>query len=134
MKLDRRINERKIRLLNSECRYEGTIYRNWRTPEELYVSIWFWGAGFSGGLTGEEKEMLRGWNERWAAFVRGEDTGWGPVEARGMRRWRADGGTDVWEDDRYEAGPVIWELVTWRSQRAATPQKEPYSAVVSFFI
>ncbi|KAK6440775.1 hypothetical protein LTR95_002999 [Oleoguttula sp. CCFEE 5521] len=73
-------------------------------------SIWFWGA-CGDGLTAGEKDMLKDWNEQFAAFVKGDDVQWGPSDPKQMRRLRADGKTDVWEDDRWEQGLEVWDLL-----------------------
>jgi len=75
------------------------------------VPIWLWGSDFPGGLTEQEKIWLRGWNEEFAAFVAGEKVNWGTTGPRQMRRWRADGITDIWEDDRWERGLEMWDLI-----------------------
>ncbi|KAF5672322.1 triacylglycerol lipase V [Fusarium heterosporum] len=74
------------------------------------VPIWFWGANFSGGLTEQEKAWLKGWNQGFASFVKGEKVEWGPKQPKEMRWWRSDGETDVWTDDRWEEGLKIWNL------------------------
>ncbi|EFQ35742.1 carboxylesterase [Colletotrichum graminicola] len=75
------------------------------------VPIWFWGANFSGGLTDQEKSWLGGWNLGFAAFVKGDGVIWGPKQHKEMRRWRSDGETDVWTDDKWQMGLEIWDLL-----------------------
>lgn len=206
----RQMKERRIKLLNGECKDEHTVYRNWRTPDNSYdavygrlcaeypesvasklmvhycgsskdlpsgfadwqvlfghmyadmqvhglergfhkalckgglvpgtdllryrferrldcieeafpasmgvthssdVPIWFWGAANFSGLLQKEKDLLKGWNEGFMAFVNGEEVAWGPSTATQVRRWRADGETDVWEDEMWKAGQDLWALV-----------------------
>jgi carboxylesterase type B len=86
-------------------------------PKELGVThtsdlpIWLWGSDFPGGLTDQEKEWLKGWNENLAAFVNGGKVDWGPTKRNEARRWREDGQTDVWEDTRWEEGLEFWSVV-----------------------
>jgi len=54
---------------------------------------------------------LQGWNKGFAAFVRGDAVEWGPTNPNEMRRWRSDGGTDVWEDELWEEGLEMWDIV-----------------------
>lgn len=87
-----------------------------KIPSELGVThltdipIWLWGCGYEGGLTSQEKEWLRGWNECFAAFVNGDAVSWGPAKPKEVRRWRSDGETDIWEDSLWE-GVAFWRLV-----------------------
>nr|AMB48855.1 carboxylesterase [Fusarium camptoceras] len=74
------------------------------------VPIWFWGAN-SSGLTKEEKTWLEGWNKGFASFVKGEETAWGPNHYKEMRRWRSDGETDVWIDNKWEEGLDLWNVL-----------------------
>ncbi|KAH7325542.1 carboxylesterase [Stachybotrys elegans] len=75
------------------------------------VPIWFWGANFSGGLTDQEKALLRGWNQGFASFIKGDKVEWGPKQPKEVRRWRSDGETDIWTDDEWEKGLEIWDLL-----------------------
>ncbi|KAH8742778.1 carboxylesterase [Diaporthe sp. PMI_573] len=75
------------------------------------VPIWFWGANFSGGLTDQEKTLLEGWNQGFASFIKGDKVTWGPKQPEEMRRWRGDGETDVWIDDKWEQSLKIWDLL-----------------------
>jgi hypothetical protein len=83
----------------------------WGVTHSSDVPIWFWGANFSGGLTLQEKTWLQGWNQGFASFINGDKVEWGPKHPRDMRRWRGDGETDVWTDDRWEEGLKFWELL-----------------------
>lgn len=80
-------------------------------------AIWLWGA-VGEGLTDAEKGMLKDWNEQFAAFVRGEVVLWGTKRPKDMRRLRADGVTDVWEDDRWEQGVEVWGLLNGGTGKA----------------
>ena len=88
------------------------------------LPLWFWGSDFPGGLTEEEKKWLRGWNETFAAFVKGERVDWGLTRPSEARRWKENGETDVWEDDRWEEGLELWSIVHPKSRRDARLQKE----------
>ena len=90
---------------------DETVPIEWGVTHSTDVPIWFWGADFSQGMTEQEKEWLKGWNEGFAAFVRGDEVEWGPSKPKEMKRWRSDGGTDVWEDDRWEQGLELWNIV-----------------------
>lgn len=93
-----------------EC-VDDTMPADWGVTHASDIPVWLWGFDSARGLTDEEKGWLRGWNEGFAAFVRGDMVEWGPTEAREMRRWRSDGETDVWEDDRWEEGLKVWAAV-----------------------
>ncbi|KAL7911412.1 carboxylesterase [Trichoderma velutinum] len=90
---------------------DETVPVEWGVTHTTDIPIWFWGTDYSQGMTNQEKEWLKGWNEEFAAFVRGDRVGWGPSEPKHMRRWRNDGATDVWEDDRWEQGLEVWNIV-----------------------
>ncbi|KAJ6201945.1 carboxylesterase [Bipolaris maydis] len=75
------------------------------------IPIWLWGYDFPDGLTDQEKVWLRGWNQQFAAFVKGEDIEWGCTKSNEARRWREDGGTDTWKDSRWEEGLALWKVV-----------------------
>jgi hypothetical protein len=83
----------------------------WGVTHASDIPIWLWGFDSARGLTDQEKGCLRGWNEEFAAFVRGEVVEWGPTRPKEMRRWRSDGMTDVWEDELWEQGLEMWDLV-----------------------
>ncbi|CAK3761066.1 esterase lipase [Lecanosticta acicola] len=96
---------------------------NWRTegsklflPPEWGVThatdhdIWWYGI-HGDGLTDEEKTILRPWNEKFAAFVHGQDPRWGTTDVREMLRLREDGTTDIWTDDRFDEGLEVWDTV-----------------------
>lgn len=83
------------------------------------LPLWFWGSDFPGGLTEEEKKWLRGWNETCAACVKGERVNWGLTRPSEARRWKENGKTDVWEDDRWEEGLELWSIVHPKSRRDA---------------
>jgi carboxylesterase type B len=93
-----------------EC-VSGTFPLELGVTHSSDVPIWFWGANFSSGLTDEEKVLLEGWNQGFASFIRGDEVEWGPKQPKEMRRWRCDGETDVWTDDRWEQGLKIWDLL-----------------------
>ncbi|GKU07709.1 triacylglycerol lipase v precursor [Fusarium langsethiae] len=75
------------------------------------IPIWLWGAGYEGGLSDQEKEWLKGWNEGLAQFVNGDEVNWGTAKVNEVRRWRNDGETDVVEDELWEDGIAFWKLV-----------------------
>lgn len=97
---------------------EETIPSDWGVTHLTDVPIWLWGAGFAGGLTKQEKEWLKGWNEGFAAFVNGDPVSWGPTKPNEVRRWRSDGGTDVWEDPLWEEGIAFWRIANSGSAEA----------------
>ena len=83
----------------------------WGVTHATDMAIWFWGQGRT--LTDEEKEILRPWNNAFAAFVRGDDdVEWGTATVKEMRRLDADGTTSVWQDDKWEEGIEVWRLLT----------------------
>lgn len=84
---------------------------SWGVTHATDMAIWFWGLDCVGGLTEKEKRVLKPWNEKFAAFVRGDVVEWGTRHAREMLRLRADGTTDVWADDRWDEGLEVWEEV-----------------------
>ena len=55
--------------------------REWGVTHGTDVPIWFWGTSFLGGLSDDEKSLLKGWNEAFAAYVCGESVEWGRKEA-----------------------------------------------------
>jgi hypothetical protein len=75
-----------------------TVSAEWEVKYSTDVPIWFW------GMTDEEQKWLAGWNDGSTAFVKSEAVNWGPNKPFEMRRWRSDGGTDMWADDRWEEG------------------------------
>ena len=83
----------------------------WGVTHSSDVPIWFWGANFPGGLTVQEKAWLKGWNQGFATFIEGDKVEWGPSQPREMRRWRSDGETDVWTDDKWEQGLEVWNVL-----------------------
>jgi carboxylesterase type B len=90
---------------------DETIPLEWGVTHSSDVPIWFWGSNFSGGLTTREKNWLKGWNQGFASFVKGDVVEWGPKHPKEMRRWRNDGETDVWTDDKWEEGLKVWDLL-----------------------
>ena len=84
----------------------------WGVTHASDMAIWFWGEGKGEGLTDGEKEVLKPWNDAFAAFVHGDDVKWGTSDVKEMRRLNEDGTTDVWMDDRWEEGVQVWKLVT----------------------
>ncbi|KAI5270048.1 carboxylesterase [Aureobasidium subglaciale] len=93
-----------------EC-VDTTIPVEWGVTHSSDVPIWLWGSDFPGGLTDQERVWLRSWNEEFAAFVSGAQVNWGTTKPKELRRWRSDGETDVWVDDRWEAGLEVWNVV-----------------------
>ncbi|KAH9835964.1 putative esterase/lipase [Teratosphaeria destructans] len=83
---------------------------SWGVTHSTDMEIWFWGQGKQ--LQDEEKEVLRPWNEAFARFVHGEDLDWGTRTVTDMKRLDANGNTDVWEDDRWQQGVDVWDLLT----------------------
>jgi hypothetical protein len=71
-------------------------------------------------MTDQEKKWLSGWNEGFAAFVNGDFVNWGPTKPKEMRRWRTDGETDVWEDELWEQGLEVWDLVNGDSGKVSS--------------
>lgn len=101
---------------------EERIPPEWGVTHLTDIPIWLWGSDYAGGLTKQEREWLKGWNEGFAAFVAGDTvSGWGPTKPDEARRWRSDGGTDVWEDSLWQEGIAFWRLVNSGSAEADTP-------------
>ncbi|CAD0111447.1 unnamed protein product [Aureobasidium uvarum] len=90
---------------------DATIPIEWGVTHSSDVPIWLWGSDFAGGMTEQEKRWLNSWNQGFAAFVSGAEVHWGPTAPEQMRRWRSDGETDIWEDDGWDKGLEMWELV-----------------------
>lgn len=84
---------------------------SWGVTHATDMAIWFYGLDCSNGLTEEERQLLKPWNEAFAAFVRGDEVKWGTRHAKQMLRLRADGVTDVWTDDRWDEGLEVWNEV-----------------------
>ena len=88
------------------------------------LAIWFWGLDFGPGLADSDKPVAKPWNNGFAAFVAGERVLWGldnAADERQVRRLRSDGQTDVWEDELWEEGCRVWDLVNeereeWRHE------------------
>ena len=93
-----------------EC-VDATLPTEWGVTHSSDMPIWFWGQDFPGGMSKQEKSWLKDWNQGWAAFVEGKEVEWGTKKHKEMRRWRSDGATDIWEDDRWERGLEIWRAV-----------------------
>ena len=83
----------------------------WEVTHATDMGIWFHGLDYGDGLTDQEKQLLKSWNEGFAAFVKGEDARWGTANVKDMKRLRSDGDTDVWQDDRWDAGLEVWDIV-----------------------
>ncbi|GIZ42228.1 hypothetical protein CKM354_000550400 [Cercospora kikuchii] len=83
----------------------------WGVTHATDMSIWFWGLEYGDGITDEEKQLLKPWNEAFAAFVKGVEVPWGTTTVKEMLRLRDDGKTDIWTDDRWEEGLQIWDAV-----------------------
>ncbi|CZT22357.1 related to triacylglycerol lipase V precursor [Ramularia collo-cygni] len=84
---------------------------SWGVTHATDMAIWLFGLDCDGGLTDDERRILRPWNEAFAAFVRGDEVNWGTNHVKQMRRLRADGVTDIWVDDRWEEGLEVWSEV-----------------------
>lgn len=83
----------------------------WGVTHATDMTIWFWGLEYGGGLTDEEKTVLRPWNQAFADFVKGDKVKWGTTKVKEMLRLREDGETDIWVDDRWEEGINVWDAV-----------------------
>jgi len=90
---------------------DATLPPEWGVTHSSDVPIWLWGSDFPGGLTDEEMVWLGDWNEQFARFVSGEEANWGTKSPKDVRRWKSDGETDIWEDDMWEQGVEVWNLV-----------------------
>ena len=82
----------------------------WGVTHSTDMAIWFWGLDYGDGLTDDEKRLLKPWNEAFAAFVKGDEPGWGTNGVKEMKRLRSDGKTDVWVDTHWELNLPIWDL------------------------
>ena len=90
---------------------DATLPLEWGVTHSSDVPIWLWGSDFPGGLTEEEKLWLEDWNGHFAAFVKGKEVNWGTQKPTEVKRWRSDGKTDIWEDDLWEQGNQVWNIV-----------------------
>jgi carboxylesterase type B len=90
---------------------DATLPLEWGVTHSSDVPIWLWGSDFPSGLTNEEKLWLKKWNEQFACFVNGDEVNWGTHGPKEMKRWRNDGMTDIWEDDKWEQGLQVWNIV-----------------------
>ncbi|KXT16372.1 hypothetical protein AC579_5578 [Pseudocercospora musae] len=84
---------------------------DWGVTHSTDQWIWWWGQSYDSGLTEDEKSVLKTWNQKFAAFVAGDDPEWGPRDVKEMLRLRSDGTTDIWMDDRWEEGLRVWDAV-----------------------
>jgi carboxylesterase type B len=98
---------------------DDSVPPSWEVTHSTDVPVWMWGADYKNGMSDQEKKWLKGWNEGFAAFVKGDTVNWGPTKPRDMRRWRSDGETDVWEDDMWEQGLEVWKLVNGEKEKAS---------------
>jgi carboxylesterase type B len=89
---------------------QTSIPIEWGVTHTTDMAIWFWGFNY-GGLTKEEEQILKPFNEAFAAFVRGSNPVWGTNHVQEMLRLREDGEIDVWIDDRWDEGIQVWELI-----------------------
>ena len=96
---------------------DATMPITWGVTHASDVPIWFWGSDFSGGMTDQERTWLKDWNLEFAAFVKGEEVNWGTSKPEEMRRWRSDGETDIWEDDMWDEGLKMWDIVNGGSRK-----------------
>jgi len=85
----------------------------WGVTHGTDMAIWFWGQGK--GLSDEEKKVLKPWNDAFAAFVKGDDCQWGTTKVTEMKRLDADGTTDICNDDRWEEGLEMWDILVGKS-------------------
>lgn len=83
----------------------------WEVTHATDMAIWFWGLDYGEGLSEKDKDILKTWNEGFAAFVKGEDPTWGTAGIMDMKRLKADGETDVWQDNQWDKGLEVWDLV-----------------------
>lgn len=95
-----------------------TLPPEWKVTHSTDMAIWFWGEGQGDGLKDEEKELLQSWNRAFADFVAGRETDWGTNNITEMRRLRNDGKTDIWQDDLWQEGLQIWDLVNGDSGKS----------------
>ncbi|KAK8126037.1 uncharacterized protein PG998_001796 [Apiospora kogelbergensis] len=79
----------------------------WGVTHATDMAIWFWYPG----LTTKDKQTLKPWNEALAAFIHGNDVKWGTNGVREARRLRSDGKTDAWDDNRWDEGIHVWNLL-----------------------
>lgn len=98
---------------------DDSVPPEWKVTHSTDVPIWFWGLDHKPGMTDQEKVWLKDWNEGFARFVNGETVSWGPTKPREMKRWRSDGKTDVWEDDMWDRGLEVWNLVNGEKDKAS---------------
>ncbi|KAK5164780.1 uncharacterized protein LTR77_009444 [Saxophila tyrrhenica] len=83
----------------------------WGVTHATDMAIWFWGLDYGDGLSDQDKEVLKTWNQGFAAFVKDEDPQWGTHGIKDMKRLRSDGRTDIWIDEQWQAGLDVWDLV-----------------------
>lgn len=84
---------------------------SWGVTHATDMSIWFPGLECEQGLTDSEMQIIKPWNEAFAAFVRGDEVNWRTRNVREMLRLRPDGFTDIWTDDRWDEGVRVWSEV-----------------------
>jgi carboxylesterase type B len=90
---------------------DGMFPLEWGVTHSSDLAIWFWGMNIGGGLSEDEKRVLRPWNERFARFVQGKDVPWAAGGEREMLRLNANGETEVWTDEDWEEGVELWRVV-----------------------
>lgn len=63
-------------------------------------------------MTAEEKLVVKGFAGPVWSFMMGDvDNGAGLEDAKMVKRLRADGEVDRWEDEEWERGVKVWEIV-----------------------
>ena len=82
----------------------------WGVTHSTDMLIWFFGNGNI--LEKEEKEVAKRWLEPVSEFLDGRDVNWGTHGSKEMRRLNERAEVDIWEDDRWQRGLEVWDLIT----------------------
>ncbi|TKA77307.1 hypothetical protein B0A49_03276, partial [Cryomyces minteri] len=88
----------------------------WGVTHGTDLGIWLFGSGKM--LEPEEKELVKLWLEPFGAFLRGEEVQWATKGPKQVRRLTAAGAIDIWEDEAWEEGLQLWDLLTKPKQTA----------------
>ncbi|KAK8198141.1 putative carboxylesterase [Phyllosticta capitalensis] len=89
----------------------------WGVTHSSDMPIWWWGnAGTPGPLGDDEKSIVeKAFVGIFATFVHGDldkvRKEWGTKGYKEVRRLKADGGVDVWNDVMWEKGLKVWEAL-----------------------
>ncbi|KAI9694860.1 MAG: hypothetical protein M1822_000476 [Bathelium mastoideum] len=88
----------------------------WGATHSTDMAIWFFGHG--NVLEDGEDEVAKKWIEPVSNFLNGENADWGTNGLKSMRRLTDKGVVDIWNDNAWEKGLEVWDLLT-KDRRAS---------------